>query len=101
MTGSWTDSRISVSSGSSPVAARPPCGSSRCVDWWPPASVPWTQSASAPAHRAFRASWGEVTVTTVEVPAAANAASTSRLGQPKVKETRGTGSSSRIATFAS
>ncbi|SCD76833.1 hypothetical protein GA0115235_10798 [Streptomyces sp. DpondAA-F4a] len=79
----------------------PPCGSSRCVDWWPPASTPWTQTAWAPAHCAFRASWAEVTVTTVNVPAAANASRTSRAGQPKVKETTGTGSSSRIATFAS
>lgn len=86
---------------SSPVPVWSICGSSRWVDWWPPASTPWTQTVSAPAHWALCASSAEVTVTTVCVPALAKASRVSRVGQPKVKETTGTGSSSRIATFAS
>ena len=44
---------------------------------------------------------GVVTVTIVYVPTFANASNTARSGQPKVKETTGTGSSRRMASLAS
>lgn len=88
-------------SDSRPIPVPSVCGSSRWVLWWPPASMPCTQTASAPHHWAVWASSAVVTVTTVKVPARSKASSTSREGQPKVNETTGTGSSTRIASLAS
>lgn len=102
MIGRATASRTWATSASSPTAAVPSAwGSSRWVPWWPPASTPWTHTASAPACWAVRASSTEVAVTTVYVPALRRAARAAEEGQPKVNETTGTGSSRRMASLAS
>lgn len=101
MIGTCTVSRTWATRERTPIPVPSVCGSSRWVDWWPPASMPCTQTASAPAHWAAWASSGVVTVTTVYVPTPANASRVSRVGQPKVNETAGTGSSRRIASLAS
>lgn len=102
MTGSpGTASRTCGTSASRPTPAQSSSGSSRWVPWWPPASMPCTHTASAPARCAASASAAEVTVITVTVPTAFSAASVARAGQPKVKLTTGTGLSIRIETLAS
>ena len=60
------------------------------VPRWAPASWPCTQSASAPAATASRASSAEVTVTRTSEPWPLTSAMTSGGGQPNVKLTTGT-----------
>ena len=60
----------------------------------PPASAPWTTSASAPASRASRASAGPVTVTHTSLPAACTRSTTAASGHPNVNDTTGTRSPS-------
>ena len=64
--GRSTARRTSASSGEQPEVA----GRRRRSNEprWPPASTPWTTSASAPASRASRASAGVVTVTHIAQP---------------------------------
>ena len=60
---------------------------------WPPASTPWTTSASAPASCAATASAAVVTVTHSAQPAECSASASARDGQPKVTDTTGMRSS--------
>ena len=73
--------RIPQSSWSSASTNEPRC---------PPASTPWTTSASAPAAAAREASCGSVTVAHTDVPARWNRCTTERVRQLKVKETTAT-----------
>jgi hypothetical protein len=68
---------------------------------WAPASWPCTQSPSAPAATASRASSAEVTVTKTSEPCRLTSAMTSGAGQPNVKLTIGTRASDSSASFAS
>jgi len=71
------------------------------VPRWAPASWPCTQSPSAPAATASRASSAEVTVTRTSEPCPLTSAITSRDGQPKVKLTTGTFASYSTSSLAS
>lgn len=65
-----------------------------------PASWPCTQSPSAPAATASRASAAEVTVTSTSEPCRFTSATTSGGGQPNVKLTTGTCASDSNASLA-
>jgi len=67
----------------------------------PPASTPWTTSASTPARSAVRASPGAVTVAHTAAPAACSRSTTAGSGQPNVTETTGTRSSATSPSFSS
>jgi len=86
------------SNGSRPVWSIP---SFAKVPRWAPASWPCTQSPSAPAATACRASSADVTVTSTSEPCRLTPAITSGAGQPNVKLTTGTCSSASTASLAS
>ena len=87
-----TSSTVVMSSGSSPTVV---------VERCPPASALWTDSQSAPASTARRASATPATVTTTAVPTSCRARTMPGSGMPKVNETTATGSSSSAASVAS
>jgi hypothetical protein len=68
---------------------------------WAPASWPCTQSPSAPAATASRASAADVTVTNTSDPCPFTSAMTSADGQPNVKLTTGTCACANTASLAS